>query len=215
MDLNNLKHTFLQIVLVLSVITFSIAITILFVPLFEGHLTYFNVPEKVGIAHETIMDNYYVLLEYLHFPWVDKLVMPDFPTSASGAFHFYEVKVLFYINYIVLFITLPISINYLFNLKKSNQLYRLKIPSFFAAWVPVGLLVFLAFSFEDMFVLFHKLLFDNDAWLFNPATDPIINVLTQEFFMLCFILAFVLIEALFVTGYLIGKNDLKKKRSNQ
>lgn len=215
MDLNNLKHTFLQIVLVLSVITLSIALTILFVPLFEGHLAYFNIPEKVGMSHETIMDNYYVLLEYLHFPWVNKLVMPDFPTSVSGAFHFYEVKVLFYINYSVMFVTLPISIYYLLNLKKNNQLYRLKMPSFVAAWVPVSLLVFLAFNFDYMFVLFHKLLFDNDAWLFNPATDPIIKVLTQEFFMLCFILAFVLIEAMFVMGYFIGKNDLKKKLSNQ
>lgn len=215
MDRINLKHIFFQIILVMSVITLSIAITILFTPLFEAHLAMFDIPEQVGMARETIMDNYYVLLEYLHFPWVDELVMPDFPTSASGAFHFYEVKILFYINYLILFITVPTSIYYLYRLKQESQLYRLKTPSFIASWIPIGLLIFLTISFDRMFVLFHELLFNNDAWLFNPATDPIINVLSQEFFMMCFILAFVLIEAMFIAGYFVGKRDLTKKILNK
>lgn len=71
--------------------------------------------------------------------------------------------------------------------------------------VPIGLTVFLAFSFDYMFVLFHQILFNNEDWLFNPATDPIITVLTQDFFMYCFLFAFILLESMLVGGYLIGK----------
>lgn len=212
MTAENIKHIFFKIMLVLSVISFAIAATILFFPLFEWTMSLFNIPQRVGMSHETIMENYFILLEYLHFPWVNELVMPDFPTSPSGAFHFYEVKQLFYLNYFVLFVSLPCSILYIKRLKTKNQLYLLKRPSFVAAWVPIGLLAFLAVSFDYMFILFHELLFDNDAWLFNPTTDPIINVLTQEFFMFCFIFAFVIIEAFFITGYFIGKRDIKYKQ---
>lgn len=212
MTADHLKHAFFKTMLVLSIISFAIAATILFFPLFEWTLSLFDIPNRVGLSHETIMENYFILLEYLHFPWVNELVMPDFQTSASGAFHFYEVKQLFYLNYFVLFVSLPCSILYLRRLKTKKQLFLLKRPSFIAVWIPIGLLAFLAISFDYMFILFHKLLFDNDAWLFNPATDPIINVLTQEFFMFCFIFAFILIEAFFIAGYFLGKNDLKTKQ---
>ena len=32
------------------------------------------------------------------------------------------------------------------------------------------------------------IIFNNDAWLFNPLTDPIINALPEAYFMHCFIL---------------------------
>ena len=32
---------------------------------------------------------------------------------------------------------------------------------------------------------FHKLFFDNDDWIFNPRTDPVIKILPDEFFMHC------------------------------
>lgn len=211
MTTSDLKSSFFKVMLFLTVVTLAISLTILFIPLFEWSLNWLNIPEKVRMSRETIMDNYRVLLEYLHFPWVDQLAMPDFPSSASGVFHFYEVKRLFYLNYFILFISAPCSIYYLFKLKNDNQLYRLKTPSLIAALIPIGLLIFLAVNFDYMFLLFHKLLFDNDAWIFNPATDPIINVLTQEFFMLCFIMAFLIIEVLFLAGYWVGRRDLKQK----
>lgn len=193
--------------LFLTMLTLSIALTILFVPLFEWSLYIGNIPEQVGMRHETIMENYYVLLRYLHAPWINELHMPDFPTSTSGAFHFYEVKVLFGINYAVLFLSGICSIYYVKYLKKQQYLWSLKQPFKVAIAVPIALTIFLAFSFDYMFVLFHQILFNNEDWLFNPATDPIITVLTQDFFMYCFLFAFILLESMLVGGYLIGKTS--------
>ena len=41
---------------------------------------------------------------------------------------------------------------------------------------------FAALAWDRFFVLFHELSFGNDLWLFDPAVDPVINVLPDQFF---------------------------------
>jgi integral membrane protein (TIGR01906 family) len=71
--------------------------------------------------------------------------------------------------------------------------------------LPLGVVLALLINFDVLFVLFHQVFFNNDAWLFNPATDPIILALPAEFFMHSFLLAFGLIEVLLVIGYFTTK----------
>ena len=78
--------------LFLCILTVAITITINFIPLYRFDLTYFNIPEYLGMSKETILDNYQILLDYLNKPWVSELNMPNFPSSEEGLFHFYEVK---------------------------------------------------------------------------------------------------------------------------
>src|SRR5699024_5594819 len=138
------------------------------------------------------------------------LSLPDFPVSASGAFHFYEVKLLFYVNYGLLALSSVGSVFYLRKLQKERTFWKLVNPFKIAIFVPFVLLLILALDFNWMFVMFHEILFNNDAWLFNAATDPIIRVLPQEFFMYCFILAFTLIESSFIGGYFYFKKKAYK-----
>jgi len=184
----------------LAILTLVISATILFIPLYQFTLIIHDIPQQVGMPFETIMDNYYVLIEYLHSPFISELNFPDFSSSESGLFHFYEVKRLFFLNYGVLFVSGTGSIVYLRKLFKNNRFYVLTKPFQIAKWVPLILLIFLAVSFDTMFVIFHQLLFNNNAWVFNPQMDPIINVLPQQFFMYCFIFAFILLQGLLVFG---------------
>src|SRR5699024_7817938 len=192
------------------ILTTAIALTIWAVPLYQFSLHHLNIPERVGITFNQIMENYYVLLKYLHFPWIRTLSLPNFPVSASGAFHFYEVKRLFYVNYALLFASLIGTIFYLRKLKQINGFWRLIQPFKIDIFVPIVFLLILVLDFLWMFVMFHDLLFNNDAWLFNAATDPIILVLPQEFFMYCFVLAFILIETSFIGGYFYYKKKAYK-----
>lgn len=192
------------------ILTFAISLTIWAIPLYQFSLQHFNVPERVGMTYDQIMENYYVLMEYLHLPWIDTLSLPDFPVSASGAFHFYEVKLLFYVNYGLLALSSVGSVFYLRKLQKERTFWKLVNPFKIAIFVPFVLLLILALDFNWMFVMFHEILFNNDAWLFNAATDPIIRVLPQEFFMYCFILAFTLIESSFIGGYFYFKKKAYK-----
>lgn len=46
----------------------------------------------------------------------------------------------------------------------------------------------IAFFFWDwLFVAFHQLVFRNDYWLFDPATDPIIDLLPDSYFFRCLV----------------------------
>ena len=40
-------------------------------------------------------------------------------------------------------------------------------------------IILLVFNFNTIFIAFHEIAFNNDAWLFNPATDPILNNLSE------------------------------------
>jgi integral membrane protein (TIGR01906 family) len=203
--MNRLKNIAGITSLFLFILTGAIALTILFVPLYQFTVWAHELPQFLGMSYERIMENYYVLLRYLHFPWIQELNFPDFPSSEAGLFHFWEVKILFYINYAVLFVSGIASFFYVRYVKRNQLFWKWVKPFFVATWVPVGLLVFLAISFDRLFVLFHLLLFDNDYWLFNPATDPVINALPQEFFMYCFIFAFIVIELTLVFIYRYSK----------
>ena len=79
-------------------------------------------------------------------------------------------------------------------------------------FVPIVLGFFMAIGFDRFFILFHETIFNNEDWLFNPATDPIINVLPEQFVMHSFILFFVLIELFFALFIFIGKRELKKEK---
>lgn len=204
-----MKNTFRDFFGIASIFVFiltaAIALTILAIPIYQFSLHYLDIPERVGMSFDQIMDNYYAVLEYLHFPWVDTLVLPDFPVSASGAFHFWEVKILFYINYGLLLISGIGTFFYTRRLKRLKGWWRLVQPFKVAIFVPFVLLIVLAIDFDFMFVIFHEILFNNDAWIFSVATDPIITVLPQEFFMYSFMFAFILIEASFIGGYFWSK----------
>ena len=49
-------------------------------------------------------------------------------------------------------------------------------------------------NFDSFFITFHHLLFNNSNWLFDPATDPIIDVLSEGFFAACFAVAGIIYE---------------------
>lgn len=193
--------------LVLFIITASIGFVILFTPLYYATAWLHDLPEQLNLSFGTLVENYHVLLRYLHFPWIQELNMPDFPSSESGLFHFWEVKLLFYLNYGILLLSGIGSFFYLRYVKRNRRLWSLEKPFFIASLVPPALLFLLAVNFNRMFVLFHEIFFNNDAWLFNPATDPIILALPQEFFMYCFILFFLLTEGAFIFLYRYSRKN--------
>lgn len=191
--------------LFLLILSFSIAFTINFTPLYSWTAQSMNLAERLGMSHEVLMENYHILLDYLNKPWVSELSMPNFPSSDSGLFHFYEVKILFMIDYAVLLVTAIGSFFYVRYLRRSKRIWVMIKPFAVGIVVPLVLLFFLAVNFDRLFVLFHEVFFNNDAWIFNPTTDPIIMALPQDFFMYCFIVAFGLMEALLVAGYFLSK----------
>lgn len=196
-----ITHFFGITCLFLFMISLSIALTINMFPLYWFDIDYLGITDYVSVSKETLIKNYGVLMSYLNFPWVTSLNMPDFVSSDKGLLHFYEVKRLFLLDYGILVISGIGSFFFLRYLKLKKMYWILIRPFQIASIVPVVITFFIAVSFDQLFVLFHEVFFNNDAWQFDYVTDPIINALPQEFFMHCFILAVVLIEIQFLMGY--------------
>ena len=90
-----------------------------------------------------------------------------------------------------------LSILGIFSLIKQKPAY-LKLTSVLTLALPALLGALIALNWDRFFVLFHKLFFNNDYWIFDAATDPIILLLPDGFFMHCalMILALLLIASL-------------------
>ena len=55
-------------------------------------------------------------------------------------------------------------------------------------------MVYLRANGDRFFVLFHKLFFNNDYWIFDETTDPVIRILPDGFFLHCaFMILFLII----------------------
>ncbi|HEN6623663.1 TPA: TIGR01906 family membrane protein [Streptococcus agalactiae] len=177
-------------------------------PLYAFDIDYLNIPKYVGLSKEQILENYRILLTYLNIPWFLALDMPDFPSSASGLFHFFEVKKLFMLDYLILIFSGMGTLWFVRHLNRRRESWRL-LPYFRqGTLIPLAILLALLVSFDTLFVLFHKVFFNNDAWLFNATTDPIILALPAEFFMHSFLLAFGLIEVFLILGYFTTKYQI-------
>ncbi len=59
--------------------------------------------------------------------------------------------------------------------------YQIGTGVFFA--ICIGLTILVSTDFTKYFTIFHEIFFDNDLWLLNPATDLMINILPEGFFV--------------------------------
>ena len=75
----------------------------------------------------------------------------------------------------------------------------------------IGIIAWLI-GFDQFFVAFHEVLFCDNSWLFDPATDPIISVLPEQFFMHTFLIFLLVYELSFFIIYRRGTFFFNKKR---
>lgn len=211
MNQRSISRFFLQVTLCLTIIALCIAVVINFQPLYYLFVKQEKLAQVVGLSQDELLSNYRNLLNYLNFPWVSSLGL-TLPSSASGLTHFADVKRLFMVDYVVLLIGAPFSYYYLRQLKKRQMFWELISLAQLALAAGIIVAVTMALSFQQFFIAFHKVLFRNNDWIFDPAKDPIINALPDEFFLACFVLFFILFIVSMVILYLLGKHSLKPKR---
>ena len=74
--------------------------------------------------------------------------------------------------------------------RKRKETAYLKWTSILTIALPAVLGVLVAVNWKWVFVTFHKIAFNNDYWIFDEATDPVITILPNAFFMHCALLIF-------------------------
>ena len=94
---------------------------------------------------------------------------------------------------------------------KNNNIEFLNITSKLVIILPILVAIPMLINFDKTFVVFHKLMFDNDYWIFDPSKDPVINILPQEFFFHAGLLIVMLILLSSVVLNIIYKYYKKKR----
>lgn len=201
---------FMGILFTIIAIALALLITINFKPLFYHDIESLNLVERSGYSKEIIIRNYDALIEYCSPFFTDQLSFPDFSASKSGLFHFEEVKDIFNFIYICgltcLIIYIPMSI-YKF---KHKHYSFIKISAATAILLPVTAAALCAINFNKLFIRFHEIVFDNNDWIFDYRTDPVILILPEDFFMHCLVMIIVLVVSLSV-AMMVAYKLIKKK----
>ena len=189
----NIKYLLTAIALTLCIISVSVIITLNFIPLYYFDIDYFDLVEKTGYSEELIRENYDTLIDYNSVFYKGALEFPSLPMSEQGRIHFVEVKNIFVFIQTVLFpISLIGTIIGILSLKKQKPTY-LVLTSVLSLAIPAVLGILIAINWDHFFVLFHEIFFNNDYWIFDYTTDPVIRILPDGFFMHCALMILLLI----------------------
>jgi len=188
---NAQKDLLYTITLAFFLLTTAITVTI-----FASYLLFaidikpYYLEQAVGMKYGTIMKNYAQMMDYLINPFNWNFNLSNFSSSAAGRLHFQDCKKLFLLNFGVL-IASGVAVAKLHKVRaRFNRIFM---------WIGIGGIVLaglMMMNFDEFFVIFHEVLFRNSDWLFDPAKDPVINILPEEFFTQCFILFFIIFEGL-------------------
>ena len=205
-----MKQILTSVSLTLCLICLAVVITLNFRPLYYFDIGYFNLVERTGYTEEIIRENYDVLIDYNSVFYKGSLEFPTLPMSEEGRIHFVEVKEIFVFFQAVLFpVALIGSIFGIFALKKQKPTYLL-LTSVLSIAIPSVLGFLIAMNWDRFFVLFHELFFNNDYWIFDYRTDPIILFLPDGYFMHCAIMILLLILVGSLSCFILYKYQLRK-----
>ena len=183
----------LALVLTVFLITAAVIVAVFEPFIFRFDLDLYNLANRVGLARDAVISNYNILIDYQSLFHTGPLVMPDFSMSTSGEIHFGEVKNIFgYIQLVAMgsFVLGTAGMIHRFTRRE----YRfLNLTSYMVVIIPSVIAISAVGNFDKAFVFFHQLVFNNDYWIFDERTDPVIGILPEGFFFHKFILIVVLI----------------------
>jgi len=187
--LNGIFNFIFITALCLLIIISSVKFTVHFKPLYYYDINKLNIESISNLSRSEIINNYNYLVNFISSPANNlNFKIPSFPASREGIIHFYEVKSIFNkLNYILYFCLLISVIGILLNIKRHDYIF-LKWCSIILISSQIIILLPIIIDFNKSFTYFHKILFNNNYWLFNEKTDPVIKILPEPFFFHCVLL---------------------------
>ena len=183
----------LSLILTLTLISLTVVLTLACKPLYYLDIHALHIPETTGYTISEIKANYDAVIDYSLSFGNAPLEFPTFPMSEGGRIHFEEVKNIFNLfKYMAIFGTLTGAAGILRQRRKQSYGY-LKLTAILTVALPAVIGATVALNWDWTFAAFHELAFNNDYWLFDPATDPVINIMPDAYFLHCAVMILVLV----------------------
>lgn len=182
------KDIIIAIILTIFIISFAIVFTVFFKPLYYFDINYLNIDELSGLSSTLIKKNYDILINYQSIFYQGDLYLPDFTMSVFGKIHFEEVKRIFEIIQILMISSGLIGIFLVTRQIRKKEYRFFRLTGILSIILPLFLGILSAIDFDKIFIIFHRLIFRNDYWIFDAQLDPVITILPENFFFHCLIL---------------------------
>ena len=202
--------TFFILCFTSSFIILIVYFTLLFKPLYYIDINVLNIEASANLNKEELKANYNYLITYLTNDKKEEFNLPTLPSSEHGKIHFKEVKIIFDNLKVILLLSILVSIIGILINKKQRKIRYLLTSSVVLIILPIMLLIPFIINFDKSFTTFHKIFFNNDYWLFDISTDPIITILPQDFFFHCALLIIISIMLISLTLRYIYRLEYKK-----
>lgn len=180
----------------LVVLLFTIAQAVVYTPAyFEREYTKYGVPESIGIRLPDLMDVTEEMMDYLKGDREDLVVVTEINGETREFFndrekaHMADVKHLvlgaFALRRWAFFAGVLLTVFMVLRKGPWKEAlcwgFRAACGVFFG--VGAALFALVATDFTKYFRLFHHLFFTNDLWILDPATDLLINIVPEPFFI--------------------------------
>jgi len=189
------KNLCLGVILMLFILSFAVTVVLNFRPLYYGDIQRLDLEAVSGLSEEEIRENYDALIDYNNFWGPDRLEFPGLAMSESGRVHFEEVKVIFVTLEYICLATLVLGLAGILWFRKKREILYLKYTSIMTVAIPAALGIGIAINWDRAFVIFHKIFFRNDFWIFDAVSDPVITILPDTYFLHCAVLILLLVIA--------------------
>ena len=184
------------VLIALLVISASVTVTLFDRSAYARLQDKLGLPGAAGVSEEELLANYNALIDYNSVFYTGPLEFPTFPMSDPGRIHFEEVKRIFSAFQVALIASAALAAWCGIVLLRKRRRRFLALGGVFAVAIPAGVLcVMMAAGWDRFFTLFHQVFFNNDFWVFDWRTDPVILILPDEFFLACLIRIVVIIVA--------------------
>ena len=218
--LNSVLKILMGIFTAISIIAISTIIALNLRFIYKFIIDKYDLVNITGVSGENLMNDYSGLINYLQNPFIEQLRFKNFAMSPYGEIHFYEVKRIFISLIIIALIFIIGNFIYVIACKIKGYKYfgrriigNLNSGSNILIMFFIILVVAYIIDFSKAFVIFHKIFFKNDYWVFDENMDPIINALPEDLFMIygAIILGIIIISS--ITIKVINKKYLNEQLS--
>ena len=179
-----LFHMLTGLLLSLFIISLAVTLALNMRFIYYGDIDRYDLTGASGLTREELKEDYSELIDYNCLWGDDSLDFPHFPLSDSASQHFAEARNIFlFFGWGVLMFGIPALLAVILAKKKKYGTAYLLYAAFITLVLPVVLGAACFAAWDKVFVLFHEVSFGNDLWLFDPAVDPVIKVLPDQFFL--------------------------------
>jgi len=194
---------------VLIILYVSIHIPTFSMATYERHYAEHGTAQKIGVSDEDLMRVTRHLIRYMGSQYDDLIVYATVNGEYRQFFnereiyHMWDVRVLFTVGRVIVGIAIAVFLLTSFYAYKNLEILTFVKCAFYGTLgLIVSLLALIGIIFIDFnraFIIFHEIFFFNDLWLLNPATDLLINLVPEIFFVNIFVRVMIIFVTSLVT----------------